>query len=359
MEDNMIRQFKIAVFCMPLILAAIVSCSTMRKDFIYTASSKTDNIRAAEEIEKAIVLQGESKNAQALENIKKDLDSLLSSPSSDSGYLALVYALYGDYYLLKNNKAQAKKMLRIAEKYNPYEEYVELLVARLMPPEDAAAYLSKKIEANPSFYRLGAQLGAVQYTAGNYTEALVAFDGALEFLPKEYRVRYGKLRDYCSEFHTVDKDIKKTTAQILKQDRILLIDMAVLTQDNTHALDFITGTAQWKPKMLADRLKAAGWYAADLIVQEDYAKRKDAALFLWRLIAGTDSRMLSKYSRKYANRDKLPLADVAMDGVYFDSVLGTVEEDVIPLVGGKMFDPDGSVSGLEFYNWLKKADVLR
>lgn len=129
---------------MPLILAAIVSCSTMRKDFIYTASSKTDNIRAAEEIEKAIVLQGESKNAQTLENIKKDLDSLLSSPSSDSGYLALVYALYGDYYLLKNNKAQAKKMLRIAEKYNPYEEYVELLVARLMPPEDAAAYLSKK-----------------------------------------------------------------------------------------------------------------------------------------------------------------------------------------------------------------------
>lgn len=73
MEDNMIRQFKIAVFCMPLILAAIVSCSTMQKDFIYTASSKTDNIRAAEEIEKAIVLQGESKNAQALENIKKRL----------------------------------------------------------------------------------------------------------------------------------------------------------------------------------------------------------------------------------------------------------------------------------------------
>ncbi len=353
----MIKKIEKTVFW--FLLCVLSSCSTIQKDLIYTSSAKTDNIRAAEEIEKALVKQGGLGDRAELEKIKKDLDALLSSPSSDSGYLAFVYALYGDYYLLKKDKSAARKMLKIAEKNNPYEEYVELLVSRLMPPEDAITYLSKKIEANPSFYRLQAELGALHYLTENYTEALVAFDGSLEFLPEEYGARYGTLRDYCSKFHTIDKGIKKTTAQIVKQDKILLIDMAVLTQDNTHALDFITGTSQWKPKMLADRLKAAGWYAADLIVQEEYAKRKDAALFLWRLIAGNDSRMLSKYSLKYANRNKLPLADVTMDGVYFDSVLGTVEEDIIPLVGGKMFDPDGSVSGLEFYNWLKKADALR
>lgn len=48
-----------------------------------------------------------------------------------------------------------------------------------------------------------------------------------------------------------------------------------------------------------------------------------------------------------------------MDGVYFDAIVGSVEEDVVPLADGKNFAPEAPVSGLEFYRWLLKADAVR
>lgn len=58
-------------------------------------------------------------------------------------------------------------------------------------------------------------------------------------------------------------------------------------------------------------------------------------------------------------RGKSPLEDVPLDRVYFDSILGVIEEDIIPLIDGRRFNPEASVSGFDFYNWLKKADRLR
>ena len=91
----MIKKIEKTVFW--FLLCVLSSCSTIQKDLIYTSSAKTDNIRAAEEIEKALVKQGGLGDRAGLEKIKKDLDALLSSPSSDSGYLAFVYALYGPF----------------------------------------------------------------------------------------------------------------------------------------------------------------------------------------------------------------------------------------------------------------------
>ena len=92
---------------------------------------------------------------------------------------------------------------------------------------------------------------------------------------------------------------------------------------------------------------------------KDFASKKDAALFLWRLIAGNDETLLTKYTRYYTNKRKLPIPDVMLDSVYFDAIVGTVEEDVIPLADGKRFEPDNPVNGMEFYRWLLKADELR
>ena len=89
------------------------------------------------------------------------------------------------------------------------------------------------------------------------------------------------------------------------------------------------------------------------------ASKKDAALFLWHLIVGNDKTRLKKYTRYYTNKRRLPIPDVMIDGVYFDAIVGTVEEDIVPLTDGKNFEPDKPVSGMEFYCWLLKADALR
>ena len=92
---------------------------------------------------------------------------------------------------------------------------------------------------------------------------------------------------------------------------------------------------------------------------KDLASKKDAALFLWHLIVGNDETRLKRYTRYYTSKRRLPIPDVMMDGVYFDAIVGTVEEDVVPLTDGKNFEPDKPVSGMEFYRWLLKADALR
>ena len=135
--------------------------------------------------------------------------------------------------------------------------------------------------------------------------------------------------------------------------------MATLTQDSTNALDFITGTAEWKPPLLAEYLQKDGWYHPERNVLKDLASKKDAALFLWHLIVGNDESRLKRYTRYYTSKRRLPIPDVMMDGVYFDAIVGTVEEDVVPLTDGKNFEPNKPVSGMEFYRWLLKADALR
>lgn len=337
------------------------SCSTLQKDSIYSTSSSQDNIRVVENIELNIVKQYRENNEEKISQIRDDLDKVLAIPSSDRSYLALVYALYADYFLLSRDKLSARRMLRTAENYNQYEEYVQLVKSRLINKlEERKDYLISMIRLNPRAYRLQSELGFVYYRLEDYTNALVAFDASLDFLNEEYERLYSDKREYCRKFYRVDKDLKKSTAQILTQNKISLIDMTTLTQDNTHALDLITGTAFWRPAMLADRLQAAGWYSDSVIISSGTAKRQDAALFLWHLLIGNDNESLTQYSRQYEASGKLsPIQDVAMDGVYFDAILGVVEEDIIPLIEGRLFSPTADVSGLEFYEWLKKADSLR
>ena len=352
------KKFLLLLLC---VLMVFVSCSTIQKDSIYSTTLSQDNIRNVEHIEINIVRQYRENNQEKIEEIKKDLNALLASPSSDRSYLALVYALYADYFLLNRDKVSAKKMLKTAESYNPHEEYVQLVKSRLTDRlEDKRDYLISMIKLNPRAYRLQSELGFVYYLLEDYTGALVAFDASLDFLNEEYGLLYGEKREYCRKFYKVDSDVKNSTAQILTQSKISLIDMTTLTQDNTHALDSITGTAFWRPAMLADRLKAAGWYDDSVNISKGKATRKDAALFLWHLLIGNDNEALTQYSRQYVYSGKSsPIKDVAIDGVFFDAIIGLVEEDIIPLIDGRLFVPDGDVSGLDFYEWLKKADGLR
>jgi len=175
-------------------------------------------------------------------------------------------------------------------------------------------------------------------------------------LPAEYQRLYSGQREQSLQLYTLDgASIRKSSEKILQTPQLSLVEMAALTQDSTDALDFITGTAEWKPPLLAEYLQKDGWYNPEYDVLKGLASKKDAALFLWHLIVGNDKTRLKKYTRYYTNKRRLPIPDVMIDGVYFDAIVGTVEEDIVPLTDGTNFEPDKPVSGMEFYRWLLKA----
>ncbi|UTC44535.1 hypothetical protein [Treponema sp. OMZ 857] len=338
-----------------------ISCASMQTDIRYSGGVGAAREKTLATLESAIVSQRIRYNSEQLRRIQTDIDAFLREPSTDSSYLARLYALSADVYLLQQQPNEARKRLAAAKQQNEYDEYVQLVSARLISDQEKRrAYLEERLVQNPAYYRLKAELGGLYFAVKDYRKALAAFDASLSFLPEEYQQLYGEQREQSLQLYTLDgASIRKTSEKILQASPLSLVEMAILTQDSTNALDFITGTAEWKPPMLADYLQKNGWYHPERDVLKDFASKKDAALFLWRLIVGNDEVRLKKYTRYYTSKRRLPIPDVMMDGVYFDAIVGTVEEDVVPLTDGKNFEPDKPVSGMEFYRWLLKADALR
>ena len=353
----------------PLIMGAMLlccmlcstACASIQTDIRYSGDAGAVREKSLESIEAGLVLQRVRYNAEQLKRIQTDIETLLQEPSTDSSYLARLHALSADAYLLQQRPDEARKRLTVAVRQNEYDEYVQLVSARLISDlEKRKLYLEERLAQNPAYYRLQAELGGLYFAAQDYRNALAAFDASLSFLPEVYQQLYGQQREQSLQLYTIDGTaVRQSSEKILQSSPLLLVDMAALTQDSTNALDFITGTVEWKPPLLADYLQKNGWYHPERDVLKDFASKKDAALFLWHLIVGNNETRLKKYTRYYTSKRRLPIPDVMMDGIYFDAIVGTVEEDVMPLADGKNFEPDKPVSGMEFYRWLLKADALR
>ena len=342
-------------------ILCFAACTSLQTDMRYSGGAGAAREKTLETLEAAVVAQRIRYNADQLKRIQMDIEAFLREPSTDSSYLARLYALSADVALLQRRSNEARKRLAAAKQHNEYDEYAQLVSARLIAnQEKRRAYLEERLVQNPSYYRLQAELGGLYFAAKDYRNALAAFDAALSFLPQEYQQLYGEQRAQSVQLYTLDgAATRKSSETILQANPLSLVEMATLTQNSTNAFDFITGASEWKPPMLAEYLQQSGWYHPDRDVLKDPTSKKDAALFLWRLLVGKDEARLKKYTRYYTNKRRLPIPDVMMDGVYFDAIIGTVEEDVVPLTDGKNFEPDKPVSGMEFYRWLLKADALR
>ncbi|MEL3901392.1 MAG: S-layer homology domain-containing protein [Treponema phagedenis] len=342
-----------------LCLTWCISCASVQKDVMYSGTAGAIHREALETIETGLVMQRLQKDSVKLEELGIKIEALLKEPSTDSSYLAYLYALSADYQILKQQPSAARKQLATAKKHSEYDEYVQLVHSRLIAhTEERKTYLEARISQNSEYYRLKAEVGSLYFQLKDYRKALAAFDAALSFLPEAYRLLYGNQREQSLELYDLGGSLLQSSEEILQSGPFLLVNMTALTQQLTSALDFITGTAEWRPLPLAEQLQKAGWYHPDQELTAT-ASKKDAALFLWHLIVGNDEKLLTRYTRYYTNKRKLPIPDVKMDSVYFDSIVGTVEEDIIPLVDGKNFAPDNPVSGMEFYRWLLKAEALR
>ena len=337
------------------------SCASVQTDIKYSGDAGAMREKTLGTLEAAIVSQRIQYSSEQVKRIQADIDTLLKEPSTDSSYLARLYAFSADVYLLQRQPNEARKRLTSAKQQNEYDEYVQLVSARLISdPEKRRAYLEERLVQNPTYYRLKAELGGLYFAAQDYRNALAAFDASLSFLPAEYQRLYSEQRAQSLQLYTIDgASIRKSSEKILQTPQLSLVEMAALTQASTNAFDFITGTAEWKPPLLAEYLQKNGWYHPERNIIKDLTSKKDAALFLWHLIVGNDETRLKKYTRYYTSKRRLPIPDVLIDGVYFDAIVGTVEEDVVPLADGKNFEPDKPVSGMEFYRWLLKADALR
>lgn len=338
---------------------ALASCATVQRDVLYDAVPGEDPVEIAS-IEAELVKNRAVPGLAEPRAIARRLAELSAAPSSDSRRRARLLALEAEAALQYGDRAAASRLLTHSQAAYGGDEIASVVASRLLgSPAERQASLEAALGRADEGSRLRAELGAVFLAQGRYREALAAFDAALPRLGEEYRLLYGDDRDRAYALRDAAPDASPSVLSRLGRQAIRLEDMAALAQAETNALDRITGGAPWAVGTLFERLKAAGWYLDPGASGKDAATRKDAAAFLWALMARGDARLASRYTVRYATRASSPVPDAPFGSPFFDAVLGVVEEGVMPLADGRLFQPDAPASGLDFYAWLLAADAWR
>jgi tetratricopeptide (TPR) repeat protein len=336
-------------------ILTISSCATIQRDVLYDVPAGEQQLELAG-IESELVHVRVHPDAAALRSIRDRLDRLAAAPSSDTARSARILSLSAEAAMQSGERSTAAKLIERSQALYRGDELAAVVSSRLAKtPEERLAILERSAPLADDGARIRAEQGSALLALGRFRDALAAFDAALPRLGPEYGKLYGEDRERAYALRDAESAPSAGAASFLTKDAITMLGMAMVAQSETNALDRITGGAPWASGVLFERLKASGWYADTGAAASSPALRKDAALFLWSMMARGDARITSRYTSRYASRGQSPVRDVPYGSPYFDAVLGVVEEGVMSLVDGRNFDPDAPAAGLDFYGWLLLA----
>lgn len=336
-------------------ILALSSCATIQRDVLYDAPAG-EQPAALAEMESELALVRARPDAAALKSVRDRLEKLAAAPSSDTARTARILSLSAEAALQAGEKSAASRLLDRSQAAYRGDELAAVVSSRLAKTaEERLAILERAAPLADDGARIRAELGSALLALGRFREALAAFDAALPRLGPEYGTLYGEDRERAYALRDAESAPSAGVASSLTKNAITMLGMTSVAQSETNVLDRITGGAPWASSVLFNRLKASGWYADSGAEASAPASRKDAALFLWSMMARGDVRVSSRYTIRYASRGQSPVPDVSYGSPYFDAVLGVVEEGVMSLVDGRNFNPDAPATGLDFYGWLLLA----
>lgn len=351
---------RIRIF-LPAFCLLAAGCQTVQKDLTVERLPE-DSFHSLEAYEEELVALEAEPSREALASLRSRLAQAENQSVMERSWTARLAALSGRAALLAGDRAAAERELKVARSLHSGDEVACVLASRLEKnPDKSLALLDAAIDTADGQTRIQAERGHILLALSRYADALAAFDASLPLLPDAYGKAFGAERNKALALLGT-RTSAPTSALYLTDRPLTLQGMAVLTQAESPLVDFLTGGKTWAAGVLFERLRSAGYYADATLSPAATVRRGDAAYFLWRLVANkkNDKTLLRKYSDRYGSRPyaSSPVPDVSLASPWFDAVLGCVEREIMELPDGRLFHPDDTVSGLEFYGWLKKAADL-
>jgi hypothetical protein len=354
-----------SVIPLVLILAAATalasSCTTIQQDNFSGLAAETDFARLSELADECASLRAQAARGKldtaAVAAARAEAATLKANQPLNENYRARLSAISGDLALLAGDRNAAQAALAEAEAAKADEERVFLLRSRLARKEaDVEAALSAGIAKAATSFVLKAELGDLRVKQGRYREAIVLLDEALPRLSEREAALYKPSRELALSLKDLE-DAPKGTAVYAAQNPVSLLGLAVITQESTDLLDYLTGAKSWAPGPLFARLSSSGLFGPGDVKAADPATRARLAYFLWSLLAIREENraLLTMYSNRYPTGSKGPVPDTAPGSWYFDAALGCVEREILALPDGLNFRPDQTVSGAEALKALRKA----
>jgi hypothetical protein len=336
--------------------AVATGCATVQRDVLVRAAGDADFSRLDALADESAALRA-APDANALARARSDAAAMRAQAPLNDDYRARLAAISGDLALLAGDRGAASAALAEAQAARGDDEWVFLLRSRLAEkPEAKEAALLKGLSSASSTDLLKAELGLLRYKQGRYREAVASLDDALGRLREAQRSYYGPVREAALPLVGAE-DSPRGSAAYVASDPVSLLGLAVIVQENTGLLNYITGAKAWASGALFARLSGAGLFGPGPVAQGDPATRSRAAFFFWSLVAAREENdgLLRAYSGKYASRGGVPVPDVALGSWYFDAALGCVEREILSLPDGESFSPDATISGAEALKAARKA----
>lgn len=369
-----------------LVLITAIACfltscaSTLQQDVFQTSDLNQELLEEVSVFEdRYILIDSEylltgSYDISKIAAFHSSVDEQLSQSHLEPIIVAHITAIDGILYLMEGKTKKAQAAYVDAKATKGGDDYVLLLGSKLEKDTDSAiAKVDEILSFDPNNSIILMEKGKLLYQKKEYDKAIALIDQAfIEFDNQDrdnYRLVYKEFRDkvwtlYNSGISSA-KANQSLTAALTKED------MVQLTHENSSLLQDITTGTKLSNEQLLEKVVQAGLFNSVLdpdnaqgfaltIMDTDYIDRVACARFLWNLyvMKKGNKKLATRYSSRYSKmaNAKSPVADILIENVDFDAVLGVVENEIMNLPDGKNFNPGEKVTVLEFLSYLKKLD---
>ncbi|MBQ0003968.1 MAG: hypothetical protein KBT21_10595 [Treponema sp.] len=352
--------------------AVFTSCSTLQQDVIVTTDQNSELNEISNFEFRLVHLDSdysynenpapqelEQKN-EACDKLIKDINELLNKKDLILSVKARLYAILGRTYLIKNNSAKAKEYLQLSDKAYKGDIQTLILSHRLGLTQDLA---------NATFVSQDKPLVLIEeaidfYKSKEYMFAVAKFDEAFINAESYYKDSYKELRDKSWELRTI-KETSPVSAYLAKKE-LTIGQMMMITQSIPSVLYPYTAGNEFSENQLFRKLVQKGLITS-VPKTEPPAKtysytiltRTLEARFLWNLYCNKKNKpaLRTRYSTAYSEPGMTsPVSDVKISSEDFDAIIGCIEYGLMDLPDGENFNPEGTVSGIEFEKNIKKLE---
>jgi len=370
------------IFFLFLTAAIFSSCVSLKKD-ISLNSQVSQSDKNIEAIEEAVVPLEALGGAQArsrqseITAARQLITSKEKEASTDADYSGKLMAWSGRLAIIEGKYSDAQRLYRQSTAASAGNVPAIILGIRLEgDPAKRLELIEKELAISGrqssavGFGELQIERGVSLTETSRFAEAAGAFDAAFATgINKVYKDNYVNMRNRAWELRNTS-GVAAGTMNMM-QDRITWIDCINIARNETQLLRFISGGRNLSEADFFTRLLDRAFipYTQDIAVSEwpknkpdkgEFVTRAGAAWFVWHLYAEmrADRALLSRYSSRYATgaNPRSPIADVPPLSPFFDSILGSVETELLSLPDGKNFRPAQPIRGSEMLSVLKKID---
>jgi tetratricopeptide (TPR) repeat protein len=370
------------IFFLFITAAFFSSCVSLKKDIsLNSQSSQSDkNIEA---IEEAVVPLEAVGGAQARSRpsevtaARQLITNKEKEASADAEYTGKLLAWSGRLAIIEGKYSDAQRLYRQSTAASAGNVPAIILGIRLEgDPAKRLEMIEKELAISGrqssavGFGELQIERGVSLTETNRFAEAAGAFDAAFATgINKVYKDNYVNMRNRAWELRNTSG--VATGTMNMMQDRITWNDCINIARNETQLLRFISGGRNLSEADFFTRLLDRAFipYTQDIAVSEwpktkpdrgEFVTRAGAAWFIWHLYAEmrADKALLSRYSTRYATgaNPRSPIADIPPLSPFFDSILGSVETELLSLPDGKNFRPAQPIRGSEMLSVLKKID---